>query len=185
MHLLSPLIFGISASLDALFVGVSYGIRKVPISWRHNLIISSAALVSTYLSTLVGYRILPLLPSFFYDSFGSVILILLGIYYVVKWLRNNKQTADLTTASEHSAFTGTEILVLSISLSANNIGIGLSAGIAGIHLWPAALSTFLFSAIFLYFGNRMGKTCLFRLPGTTADPLSGLLLFGLGILQFL
>ena len=37
MSILPPLLFGISASLDALLVGIALGLQKVPLPARHNL----------------------------------------------------------------------------------------------------------------------------------------------------
>ena len=45
----------------------------------------------------------------------------------------------------------------------NNIGIGLSASIAGLTLFPAAVATLACSLLFLFAGNEI-------LPETDADP---------------
>ena len=45
--LIAPLLFGISASLDALLVGIGYGLRKVRIRLWQNLTISLVTLAGT------------------------------------------------------------------------------------------------------------------------------------------
>ena len=50
MQLFPSLLFGISASLDALLVGISYGLRKVRIRLWQNLVISLVTLSGTCLS---------------------------------------------------------------------------------------------------------------------------------------
>lgn len=65
----------------------------------------------------------------------------------------------------------------------NNIGIGLSASMAGLPLLPAAVTTLIFSVLFLLCGNQLGQSRFLRLIGNAADPISGLLLIGLGIIQ--
>ena len=46
MSILPPLLFGISASLDALLVGIALGLQKVPLPARHNLLILSLIHIS-------------------------------------------------------------------------------------------------------------------------------------------
>ena len=91
MQLLSSLLFGISASLDGLLVGISFGLRKVRIRVWQNLIISLVTLFGTCLSAALGNRILPLLPGFLSCCIGSLILMLLGIYYITKWILSTLQ----------------------------------------------------------------------------------------------
>lgn len=194
MQLLLSLLFGISASLDALIVGISFGLRRVRIPIWQNLIISLVTLLGTCLSAALGNRLLPLVPSFLAGCLGSLILVLLGIYYITKWilanLQNcetaNRENPELTKASAKDINIGLsawEICFLSLTLSVNNIGIGLSASMAGLHLLPAAVATFVCSVLFLLAGNRMGRSRLLQFIGSSADPISGLLLIGLGILQ--
>ena len=65
----------------------------------------------------------------------------------------------------------------------NNIGIGLSASMAGLPFLPAAAATFLCSVLLLLMGNRLGRSRMLGLIGHLADPISGGLLIGLALLQ--
>lgn len=202
MQLLPSLLFGISASLDALLVGIGYGLRGIRVRTWQNLVISFVALLGTCLSACAGSRLLSLFPGSLADSAGSIILILLGAYYIVKQLAallrerraeyNNTKGAESSPAPPTVELSSTELcpglsagetLLLSLTLSLNNIGIGLSASMAGLRLLPAAVMTFGCSALFLLSGNRLGRSRLLRLIGGAADPISGLLLIGLGIIQ--
>ena len=51
------LLFGVSASLDALLVGISYGIRRVRIRLWQNLAISLVTLLGTCLSVGLGQHL--------------------------------------------------------------------------------------------------------------------------------
>ena len=62
MSILPPLLFGISASLDALLVGMALGLQKVPLPARHNLLISTVTLIGTVISIGLGNLLLPLFP---------------------------------------------------------------------------------------------------------------------------
>lgn len=196
MQLVPSLLFGVSASLDALLVGVSYGMRGVHIRLSQNLFISLITLFSTCLSIGFGHILIPLLPPVVSSYAGSLILMLLGIYYIAKWVLetlqhqapnhlSERKISALTSAEQpRSCLTIGEVLFLSFSLSVNNLGIGLSASIAGLTLIPAATATGSCSVLFLLVGSRLGQSRLLRLIGDLADPISGLLLAGLSLIQF-
>ena len=60
---------------------------------------------------------------------------------------------------------------------------GLAASLGGLSLPYAAVSTFLFSFLFLFTGSCLGKSHVFLFLGSLTEPLSGLLLIGLGLFQ--
>ena len=245
--LISSLLFGISASLDALLVGISYGIRQIRIRFWQNLIISLITLLGTCLSVGLGHKLIPFLPVSIQGCAGSLILILLGLYYIVKWVITSLQscrtkappeaaqppeitsTAVKGTASAKDSFSSretspakdsfssretssakealptkidssardasaaknpssqlnlAEVFALSLTLSLNNLSAGLSASLAGLTLLPTAVSTLVCSILFLFSGNRLGQNPVLQLAGRAADPLSGALLIGLGLVQF-
>ena len=196
MQLVPSLLFGVSASLDALLVGVSYGMRGIHIRLFENLFISLVSLLGTCLSIGFGHVLTPLLPPMVSNYAGSLILMLLGIYYIVKWFLETLKTpapdhhseqempALISAEQPHSFLAIGEVIFLSLSLSVNNLGIGLSASIAGLTLIPAAVTTGSCSVLFLLVGNRLGKSRLLHLIGGLADPISGLLLVGLSLIQF-
>ncbi len=251
--LISSLLFGISASLDALLVGISYGIRKIRIRFWQNIIISLITLLGTCLSVGLGHKLIPFLPTAVQGCVGSLILILLGLYYIVKWVITSLQccrpkapldadqlpemtsasareasgaeeipsarnksssngassarstdcqaetlSADISASAENISSEGEaapprkpspqlkliEVFALSLTLSLNNLSAGLSASLAGLTLLPTAVSTLICSVLFLFSGNRLGQNPILQLAGRTADPLSGALLIGLGVVQF-
>lgn len=204
MQFFPSLLFGISASLDALLVGVSYGIRGIRVRAWQNLVISLITLLGTCLSVGLGHRLSLFLPEFIRDYAGSLVLIFLGMYYIAKWAASllwkaspktlpaqTELTPRDVTASEWKGYTEqpglkpAEVFMLSLTLSLNNLSAGLSASLAGLTLMPAAISTLACSVLFLSSGNRLGTHPTLQLVGRIADPLSGALLIGLGLLQLL
>ena len=195
MQLFPSLLFGISASLDALLVGISYGLRKVRIRLWQNLVISLVTLSGTCLSVGLGAWLAPLLPGILSRLAGSLILIFLGLYYIMKWLSvilrgragSSPARSEASICSEGESFPPglslPEVLLLSLTLSVNNIGIGLSASMAGLPFLPAAAATFLCSVLLLLMGNRLGRSRMLGLIGHLADPIAGGLLIGLALLQ--
>ena len=148
--LIASLLFGISASLDALLVGVCYGVKSIRIRLWQNLVISLVTLLGTCLSVGLGTRLAALLPGAVGDCIGSIILILLGFYYIVKWgfvsLQNSKKRAlpgSVEEWKEPEALIRTvfpqlkpgEVFTLSLTLSLNNLSAGLSASLAGLTLF--------------------------------------------------
>lgn len=196
MQIIPSLLFGISASLDALLVGITYGIRGARIRLWQNLLISTITLLGTCLSVGLGSQLVILLPVSLWKLSGSFILILFGIYYIIRFtryiLKKYRQKKQLTATQispnpqKHpSALTVPEACTLGCALSANNMGIGLSASMAGLSLIPAATVTLLFSLVFLFLGNRLGTRHMLQLTEHTTDLVSGLLLVGLGLLELI
>lgn len=187
MQIIPSLLFGISASLDALLIGISYGIRSIRIYLWQNLIISGITLAGTCLSVGFGGWLAPRLPFMLSRYAGSMVLMLLGIWYVVKWmvkmLAHTREMTQAAVAGPVPRLSFPEVLGLGVSLSLNNIGIGLSASIAGLALIPAAIATLACSFLFLFAGNRLGRSRLLQFFGAAADPVSGILLILLALLQ--
>lgn len=196
MQIVPSLLFGISASLDSLLIGITFGIRGAHIRLWQNLIISTITLIGTSLSVGLGTRLTLLLPAALWQLLGSYILMLFGIYYIIKFMistlkkyHSKKQLTAAQTSPEGktqpSAMTLQQACILGSALSANNIGIGLSASFAGLSLLPAATVTLFFSLVFLSLGNRLGCCHLLRLTEDATNVISGLLLIGLGILELI
>lgn len=209
MNFLSPALFALSASLDALIVGISFGIRRTRIPLRANLLISLVTLAGTVLSICLGRILNPLFPDRLAKIAGSAVLIAMGSWELfqfmrqtlTKFLQGNK-TAESDRSRIRSAKESApvpspagkpedtlplarprEILALGAALSLNNIGIGISASIAGLSLPAAALLTLFCSIFLLGLGNCLGRSRALRFAARFADPLSGLMLIALGILE--
>lgn len=194
MYLISSLLFGFSASIDAFIVGMTYGVKRTHISFSNNLLVSVITLAGTILSILAGSKIVLFFPKQAATTAGSLLLILLGIYYILKfiiiYLKKRtipKELSDSAPSCNPSfGFIGLqETMALGLALSVNNVGIGLGASISGIHLLPTAVITFALSVLLLALGNRLGKMYLLRFAGRFADPLAGMILIVLGLYEWL
>ncbi len=198
MHLISSLLFALSANIDAFIVGMSCGIRKEHISLPENIIVSLITLFGTVLSITAGIAIAPILAPRTAQISGSVILIILGLYYIIKflvlWLKSRHDIVVLntdpagsrpleTSAAAPKVLPFKDALVLAFALSINNMGMGIGASITGIKVLPTAILTFLISIMFLSLGNHLGESAFFRSARRFADPLSGIILIGLGIYE--
>lgn len=228
--LIPVFLFSFSANIDSFIIGISYGLRKTEIRPSQNLFIALITLCGTIAALLSGNGILKFCAFPFADSIGSLFLLALGIYYLLKSLipclkkllkihrhadracRHTSEAgchadfraseagchadcraseagchADLSASSgffpSGSTLSWKEALLLGVSLSANNLGIGIGASIAGLHVLPTAPVSFVLSMLFLYLGNLAGKSQLLQKAGQYADLFCGLLLIILGICQ--
>ncbi|PWJ47032.1 manganese efflux pump [Faecalicatena contorta] len=200
MHLISSLLFAISANIDSFIVGISYGIKKSNISLLKSSMISLVTLLGTVSAILMGTEISRFLPPSSSQAIGCALLIGLGLYYILKSLygyfrakfkKSEVTSNEITSCSEDkgqpkdSLLTIKEGLFLGLALSINNVGMGIGASITGLRLVPTAIFSFLVSVTFLYTGSVIGKTKMPRISDRTADVLSGLILIGLGIYELL
>lgn len=199
MWILSSVMFGISSCLDAFILGMCQGVRGIHIKISTNLAISLLTVLGTSLSVIFGERLLAFIPVCAAGWIGGLTLIAYGIFYITKFMiKSIKKCINHKVYAEKNSYEQSEvckdcrsrsntgfILIYGISLSMNNIGIGLGAGIAGLKLVPAALSTLLFSVIFLYTGNNFGRSRLSFFLGKAAEPFSGLLLLALGVWEII
>ena len=199
MHLISSLLFALSANIDSFIVGMSYGIKKSDISLLKSTIISLVTLIGTIAAILMGTQISQFLPASSTLGIGCALLIGLGLYYILKalfgFIRNkirkrevkaNEQAAPLKQEAEDTALlTLREGLFLGLALSINNFGMGIGASITGLKLVPTAVISLIVSVIFLYAGNFIGKTKMPRISDQMADVISGLILVGLGVYELL
>ncbi len=207
MRHVSSVLFAISASLDALLTGLLLGLKKIRIPFHHNLCISGITLLGTFLAIWLGNYLAPYFSTPFLTvlggSAGSIILLGMGVYYLGKslsaWCRKKirRPCCDKPpdkepcfsppdeTASGPTNLPRRKLLFLSLALSANNMGIGIGAGIAGLPLISSCFFILIFSFSFLYAGNRLSRTTFLKLPDVLSDVLCGLLLVVLGIVQLL
>ena len=202
MYLIPVFLFAFSANIDSFIIGISYGIKKTFISLKKNILISLITLAGTTLALLSGSGILRFCPVSYANFIGRLLLLSFGIYYLLKSLilhfRGSKplpsdseiESQELTfddigpsSCSPRNQLSRAEALLLGFSLSANNLGIGMSASIAGLAVLPAAPISFLFCILFLYLGNIAGKSQIFQKAGQYADFICGLLLMILGVCQ--
>lgn len=186
IHFLSTLLFGVSSNADNLVVGMSYGIKKMPIRWKENLIVALITFTGTVLSMIMGKSVLLFLPQKLAGILGSVIIILIGVIGLVQFfikIRKVKEESEEETELALQTLTRTEALILGLALTLNNIGLGIGASITGLPVLSTALCSFLFSLVFLYIGNLVGRSKLADLVGAFAEPLAALLMIGLGIYE--
>ena len=189
MHILSSLLFAFSANIDNFVVGLSYGIKKIKIGLVSNLLIALISMTGTILSMLAGKVILRFVPENMSNSIGSIMLILIGSWTIVKPLLENKHPEDILENPEKadkdnsSSIDGKESIALACALTINNVGLGIGASITGLNVAITSLMTFIFSLCMIMMGYTFGSHYLSKAFGRRAAVVSGLIIIILGIYE--
>lgn len=211
MHILSILLFVISASLDNLVVGIAYGVKKLKISLISNLLIAFISCAGTFLSMLVGKLIGYFISPIYANVIGSSILIILGLWFIISSLKKRetkKEESAIETPQKKQAkieyyncgellqspekadidnsgnIDLKEALALGFALALNNMGLGIGASISGLSLTLTSLLTFVFSFLTIPIGYYIGKRFLSTILESNADIISGIIIILLALYQF-
>jgi putative sporulation protein YtaF len=189
MHILSPLLFAISANTDNFVVGLSYGIKKIKIGLVSNLLIALISLAGTILSMSVGKIIFDFVPENASNLIGSIILILIGSWTIVKPLFKKIRSDDVLENPEKvdkdnsSSIDAKESVTLAFALTINNVGLGIGASITGLNIVITSSLTFIFSLSMIMIGYVLGSYCLSKVFSKKATIISGLIIIALGIYE--
>ncbi|MDP4120334.1 MAG: manganese efflux pump [Bacillota bacterium] len=197
MSLLSVFLFGVSSNIDNLVIGISYGVKKIRIPLISNILIAFITFCGTVLLMSVGKRLAVLIPTEFANAIGSSILILIGLYGIIKFIRNLKiikknnepnwptENPEKYDENNNKQIEMREAITLGILLSINNMGLGIGASISGLNIIPTAIGAFIFSMCSMLLGNALGNSYLSTLFGKYGELVSGLIIIAMGILELI
>ena len=205
MKLLASLLFAISANMDNIVVGLSYGINKIRVGAISNLLIAFITCIGTIVSMQIGKVLFFFVPIAVSNIIGGVLLILIGIGSLCKAILENKRKIINSKNSDYnikncidildspekadSDKSGTidarESVSLALALSINNIGLGIGASITGINIFITALITFVFSMLTIIMGCYLGRHYFSKILGKNASIVAALLIILLGLYETL
>ena len=176
MEILSALLLSISANLDNLFLGMTYGIQKRRITLGCNLLIGLFSALATFLccglaSFLLGWGPLAHL-------LGGVLIIVLGVRAM---LEPAPETPEGSAAPDRLSLR--DAFLLGVALAANCIGLSFGAGLAGVPPVWAGLAVGAASVLTVGLGNALGLKAGLLVSGQRLNRLSGLLMLVLGAAQ--
>ncbi|MCL2341942.1 MAG: manganese efflux pump [Firmicutes bacterium] len=191
MLFISAFLFAISTNLDSLIVGLSYGFKKISISFHKNMIISIIALIGTGISIYLGKAIIYFIPDNLPKILGALILIIIGLYPIIKPLIYKVKNANIYSNPEKydedkSGFLDTkESIFLGLALTANNFAFGIGIGLVGMNALIILILTFGFSLGFLHIGQLAGKKYSLKRLEKYAGIISGVIIILLGIYEII
>lgn len=171
--MLFSLLLAFSVSVDALGIGLSYGLRKIRFPYTSLLLLFSETFLMITAFLQLGRVLSDFFPAALAQKLSVGILFLFGF-----WLCLPKQKADsplhtptLCDKNNSSVLEPKEALLLGFILSMDSFAIGLSAASLEVPLLP--LFAALFQTGFLFLGERLGNRLL--LLNSPKETLWGLL----------
>ena len=183
MHLLSIILFSISANIDAFFLGAAYGTKGCKYHILDNITISFLTSIGTFLSMFLGEWLVSILSISTANTFGCLIIIFLGVWMMMDYLTEKEEKALSSPRTKWHSMPLASLIALSMALTLNNLGLGFGAGITGLNPFLTSILTFFFSLFFLTAGMAAGKKFLSDIFGKYAVLISGLLILILGIYE--
>jgi putative Mn2+ efflux pump MntP len=168
-------LFGLAANLDNVGIGIAYGAMRRPIRLFSNLLIALLTTCITILALAGGIEMRTLMPERLPDLLGGSLLIALaGVTFwadSANGANHGLPRTVLRFSSRHKVGLA-ETLMLTLTLSLNNIGLAIAGGIGGIGYRAAAIAVFAFSVGLLAVGQRIGRNAL-RLPRRLSQLING------------
>ena len=199
---LNYIILSISASIDAIGIGLSYGMRKTNINNFAKLIISIILYIATFLGVTVGN----ILSLFFTDNIlkllGSIILICIGtfIIYENSHFENGKETNNIFSKTKRimkdsvnadidnsKTIDWKEAIYLAISVSVDAFSMGVYASIDSVNVWLFPLCMTIIHVSFLFLGKFFGKHIvnISKVSENIWKIFSGILLIFIGCVKYI
>ena len=204
MNLLATILFVLSASFDVFVVAMSYGFKNIKIKPFINFVISFISSLGTFISMEIGLALTNIIPLSVVNILGSIIMLLLGLYCLLDYRKvlkksTNHKDRNLNPSSPivilekpEIAYTnksGTiefkESILLSIALALNNVGLGIGASIAGLHIILTTIVTLIITIILIPLGFLCSKKLLNTWIGKSGSLISGILLIILAVITCL
>ena len=152
----------------------------------------------------LGSFISKYVPTSICNYIGSLALILVGLYMLMDYYKkrhhhkeeNSNEFINSLDYDEIIEFNKTadingsrnievgEAITLALSLSVNNLALGIGASISGISIFLTTILTFIFSVITMIIGLKLGSKYLSKFFGEYSPLLSSIIIIAMGIFEF-
>jgi putative sporulation protein YtaF len=213
LQILSIALMSISSNTDSFAIAIAYGIRRVRIAILPNLLIASVSSFGTFLSMSLGQTIGGYLPRSISTMLGSGVLISIGILGIsgAIWQERQRRKIEkyhqenpvklrsidplrdpesyivpLSIPSNNSSryMTIKESIPLAFSLTINNIGGGIGAGIANLNVPFTTGLTFILAIVAILVGCTLGQKFAKKMTEYSAHLLSSISIILIGIYEY-
>lgn len=187
-HLLSSILLALVSNIDNFGIGLAYGVVPKRIYIHHNLLIAIVSGAGTFASMSAGEWINNYMSESFANILGSCILIAIGLYNILQTFikeRNRLKEQSLESSDSEPQFgtSGREAFALAISLTFNNLGGGLGAGISHLDIPITTLLTMGLSVVAIIAGLQLGKNASKFISKFGLGIASGLLIMVVGVYE--
>ncbi len=198
----------ITLSIDALGIGISYGVRGINIPLFSKFIISIQTFLIITISLFLGNVVFSFFPTTIRNYTGVIILIALGIFMIIEaYLPKKEKTETVRTFSIKQAgitikiiksppvcdfnksnkIEPFEALYLGLALSIDSFGVSFGSGAFGVFSIFLPLFAVFFQILFLSIGISSGRKIsnISKLSENTWITVSGCILIFMGILKLI
>ncbi|MCK9478293.1 MAG: hypothetical protein M0R40_02165 [Firmicutes bacterium] len=152
---ITNIMLAVSLSVDALGIGVAYGLKGVKIPITAKIIIFAASFVIATLCELLGQYLLSILLPFVIKAIGIVILLAVGVYTVFSDPFSYDADKSLDIDLSEAFFMGIALSIDSVGVVIGNTAIG-----GALNILPLAISICQFG--FLSIGQKIGSKIMLR-----------------------
>lgn len=190
MSFVLMVVLAMSVSVDALGIGVSYGLRQIRIKNAARLIIFLIAFIFTFIAVKLGGLLSLYLPPNLTTVLSTIMIIGLGIFIIVQACKGKSEERDMKrkekikSKKQESVFNcfgltikimrnpeagdidnsntidAFEAVFLALAVSVDAFGAGVICGIAGMSPLWVPLLISTFHVLFLSFGNILSAKLL-------------------------
>ena len=210
----NALILAVSASIDSLGVGITYGLKKTQMHFLAFLVLFLLSLTITSISIFLGNFITSFISPNITSVIGSIVLFIIGIFIVYQAAFKKKKSKGISLSQHREynifiKFLGItiniikdpissdidssneidlkEALCLGIALSLDSVSIGFGASAIGINSLFFPLLISIFQILFLNVGRIVGKNInnISSLPNNIWNIISGILLICIGFIKLM
>lgn len=182
--ILKYILLALSASIDALSLGITYGIKKTKMSKTSNVIIFTIVLVCSIIAILIGHTLSLLFSPTFSVLLGSSLLILLGLYNIYKGLKKSNVFINFDIDNSNYIDNKESIAIaLAVAIDASCVSMG--AGIIGYISFILPIFMAVFHTFFVNCGNFIAKSIVQKLnvSSNVLSIFSGILLVLIGVFR--
>ncbi len=177
----STILLALSSSIDALGLGITYGLKNTKISKSAYIILVLIFSSTATLSLIAGNIIKNYLQESVANFIGSFFIVCIGIFIIIQAFRQKKKEKVPGNVNNKDA------ILLGLALSIDSFGVIIGGIIAGIsnNYFPIFISGF--HLVLLLFGNFLGKKIskLEFFPDIVWSLLSGITITIIGILKLI
>ncbi|MPM08592.1 manganese efflux pump MntP [bioreactor metagenome] len=181
MHFGAIFFLAIAVNLDNLCLGISCGLIKKHIPWYHNLIVAFISGLFGALSCGAAHLI-PEKFSLMSALLGSFILFGSGAWAIIRGI---KKQSIVPPDCPRPITSLREILLLSVALALNCIGVSFGMGMSDVPFILLGTSVAALSLICVSIGNYLGESAARLAKSNWIDILSGVLLIIVGVWEWL
>lgn len=195
------LAISVSSNLDNIALGTSISFRNFGFRVRDSTVVAIVTTIGTMLSAAAGNAMTEIIPDYAESAIGGAIMLLVGIWIIYQETVKSKSadtpnvalrpelqqeqlasSGDRVTAPYKDRIGPSELLILSLGLTLNNIPNGLGAGILHINIWLLGALNFVASLLMLGIGLQVGRRGVHWF-GRYAGYVAGGLLVALGVTE--